>query len=269
MNRSSCCGVFRNLKQVCRMIPFFFLLGAGLALGAQTGSPESKAEEIGHVMMQAMGGQDAWNQARFVRFDFRVNIEGKIVANRSHLWDKQTGRYRIEDKTKEGQSRIVLFNVGNQQGSAYVDEKRLDGQAAASALKEAYGAFINDLYWLAMPWKWMDSGVRLKYLGKKRKGAVEFDIVELTFENVGLTPGDRYRAFVSPRSNLMEKWEYNLQSGQKGAWDWQYITTEGVKLAKNHTSGGGKSINMGDVRILKVVDDSFFADPNRKLGELK
>ena len=115
------------------------LIGSGLGLGAQTGSPESKAEEIGHVMMQAMGGQDAWSQARFVRFDFRVNIGGKIVANRSHFWDKLTGRYRIEDKTKEGLSRVVLFNVGTQQGSAYVDEKRLDGQAATTALKEAYG----------------------------------------------------------------------------------------------------------------------------------
>jgi hypothetical protein len=238
-------------------------------LGTQTGSPESKAGEIGQVMMQAMGGQDAWNQSRFVRFDFRVSIDGKLVADRAHLWDKQTGRYRIEDKAKEGKSRAVLFNVGNQQGSAYVDGKRLDGQEAITALKEAYGAFINDLYWLAMPWKWMDPGVQLKYLGKRRKGTEEFDVVELTFEKVGLTPGDRYQAFVSPRSHLMEKWEYTLQSGQKGAWDWEYITTEGVKLAKNHTSGAGKSINMGDVRILKAVDDSFFADPNRKLAELK
>ena len=269
MNKGSYRSAFRDVQSTWCIIPCSIFLGAGLVLGAPTGSPDSKAEEVAHVMMQAMGGQDAWNQARFVRFDFRVSIDGKLVADRAHLWDKQTGRYRIEDKTKEGQSRVALFNVGNQQGFVYVDGKRPDDLAALSALKEAYGAFINDLYWLAMPWKWMDPGVHLKYLGKKRNGAEEFDVVELAFESVGLTPGDRYQAFVSPRSHLMEHWKYTLQSGQKGAWDWQYITTAGVKLGSNHTSAGGKSINMGGVRILKAVDDSFFADPNRKLTELK
>jgi hypothetical protein len=37
---------------------------------------DPKAVEIAHAMQQAMGGQDAWNAARFIRFDFQVKIGG-------------------------------------------------------------------------------------------------------------------------------------------------------------------------------------------------
>ena len=74
-----------------------------------------------------------------------------MAAERSHLWDKMTGRYRLEGKTKDGKPTVTLLNLANQQGTAYVEGKKLEGAAAAEALKGAYGAFINDMYWLAMP----------------------------------------------------------------------------------------------------------------------
>ena len=51
-------------------------------------APDAKASGIAQAMMQAMGGQDAWMRAHFVRFDFRVTAGGKVVVDRSHLWDK-------------------------------------------------------------------------------------------------------------------------------------------------------------------------------------
>src|SRR5258706_3162347 len=101
-----------------RILPAFGIL---LSLAAAAPTPE----EIAQTMMQAMGGPDAWSRAHFVRYDFKVNIGGKVVADRAHLWDKQTGRYRIEDKTKEGKPRVILFNIATQQGAAYVDGKKL------------------------------------------------------------------------------------------------------------------------------------------------
>jgi hypothetical protein len=237
-----------------------------LSLGAAQTVAAPTPEELAQTMMQTMGGQDAWGRAHFVRYDFKVTVAGKVVADRAHLWDKQTGRYRIEDKTKEGKPRVTLFNVGTQQGTVYVDGKKLEGEPAAQAMKQGYGTFINDMYWLSMPWKWMDQGVHLKYLGEKKPG---FDVVELTFGKVGLTPGDRYDAFVSRKSHLMEHWEYTLQTGKTGVWDWQYKTTAGVMLAGDHKSPEGNSINMGDPRILNAADDAYFTDPNKKLADLK
>ena len=39
--------------------------------------------------MEALGGTDAWNKTRFLRFDFAVDHEGKTVVRRSHVWDKR------------------------------------------------------------------------------------------------------------------------------------------------------------------------------------
>ena len=226
---------------------------------------DAKATEIAQTMMSAMGGLDNWNRAHFVRYDFKVVAGGKTVVDRSHLWDKMTGRYRIDGKTKDGKPTVALFNTATQQGTAYVDGKKLEGEAATKAIKDAYATFINDMYWLSMPWKWMDMGVHLKYMGQKPRDKEQYDVVELTFGKVGLTPGDRYEAYVSPKTHLMEHWEYTLQSGNKGSWDWEYTTTGGIKLAKNHTSADGKSINMGDVRVMDSVDDALFTDPSKPL----
>jgi hypothetical protein len=64
----------------------------------------------------AQAFQDAWNAARFIRFDFKVTIGGETKADRSHLWDKQTGRYRLDQK-----NGVVLMNLASKQGTVYVD----------------------------------------------------------------------------------------------------------------------------------------------------
>jgi hypothetical protein len=247
--------------------PLFVLVGVGCALASHSIAQPAdvKAREIADAMMKAMGGQDAWNKARYVRFGFIVNIPArKLKAERFHLWDKSSGRYRLESKDKENNPVVSLFNVGNQQGEVYVNGKKLTGDAKTAGLKTAYGTFINDMYWLAMPWKWLDAGVNLKYLGKKDLRGASYDVVELTFGKVGLTPGDRYEAYVSPRTHLMEHWKYMLQSGQKGEWDWEYTTTGGIKLASNHTDNAGGSINMGKVEVLDKVDEALFTDPAKR-----
>jgi hypothetical protein len=239
---------------------FALFLLACASLFAEGTQQDPKAVEIAQSMMRAMGGQDAWNAVHYLRFDFKVVAGGETKASRSHLWDKQTGRYRLEQGNK-----VVLMNLADKQGAVYVDGKKLEGADAVKALEATYGAYINDFYWLAMPWKWMDQGVNLKYLGRKPQG----DAVELTFGKVGLTPGDRYQAYVSPASHLMTHWEYTLQSGTKGSWDWQYGDHDGIKLASTHTSPPDKRIDMGDVRILQSVDSGFFTDPRRRLADLK
>src|ERR1035441_10782887 len=72
-----------------------------------TAAPEPQAVEIARGMMQAMGGEAAWKQARYVRFDFIVKIRGQARVARAHLWDKQTGRYRLEDKAANEQFAVV------------------------------------------------------------------------------------------------------------------------------------------------------------------
>ena len=143
-----------DARRALLKIPVVFV--SILCVHLQAAEPvDAKAQGIAQAMMKEMGGQDAWNQAHFVRYDFRVSAGGKTVADRSHLWDKRTGRYRLETVDKNGARQVVLFNTADAQSPAKPE------------VKQAYATFINDMYWLAMPWKWMDAGVHLKYLGNK------------------------------------------------------------------------------------------------------
>ncbi|MGH9470319.1 MAG: hypothetical protein ACRD1N_08255 [Terriglobia bacterium] len=231
---------------------------------------DPKAVEIANTMQNAMGGLANWQKARFVRFDFIVKNGSKTMLDRSHLWDKWNGRYRLEEKTKDGKSEVVLFNSANKEGSVYIDGNTVQGDEASKDLQQAYAAYINDSWWLAMPWKWLYPGSNLKYLGERRRGHELFDVVELTFNSVGLTPGDMYHAWVSRQSHLMTHWDYVLQSHKRGSWDWEYTETNGIKLASNHVSADHRTqISMGDVRVLDSVDDAFFTDPSHTLRELQ
>jgi hypothetical protein len=245
-------------------------IAVGALLCALWGIPaaaerDAKSEAVAHQMMKSMGGESAWNDARYVRFDFIVTMGGAERVNRSHLWDKYTGRYRLEQQTEKGR-RVVLFNANDKSGTVYLDGKQMSGTDADKQLESAYGAFINDMYWLAMPWKWMDPGVNLKHLGTRQHEGKPCDVVELTFRQVGLTPGDTYHAYVDQSSHLMVYWEYTLQSGNKGAWEWEYGDFGGLKLASNHTNAEGASINMGKVAVTSSIDETFFTDPGKSLS---
>jgi len=97
------------------------LLAGSLLFAADTRDP--KAAEIAQDMQKAMGGQEAWNAARFVRFDFKVNIGGETKVDRSHLWDKQTGRYRLDQKNRVpvGLSRSVGHPIASSTWRRFTD----------------------------------------------------------------------------------------------------------------------------------------------------
>lgn len=230
---------------------------------AETRDPQ--AVEVAQAMHSAMGGLDTWNNSRYVRYDFKVGKPGEWRVDRAHLWDKWEGRYRFENTDKEGKRTVVLFNVNSKEGEVYVDGEKATGDAAGEAVEQAYRAYINDMYWLAMPWKWLDPGVSLKYVGEKEHDGQACDVVELSFESVGLTPGDTYQGFVSKDSRLMIHWEYTLQSDRNGSWDWEYVESNGVKLAKTHTNDEGAEINMGDVKVSDSVDEALFSDAAKQL----
>ena len=89
--------------------------------------------------MTALGGETAWNNTRYLRFTFAVDREGKTVASRDHVWDKWTGRYRLDGTDKEGKKFTVLMNVNSKEGKAVKDGKPLEGDDLKKALESAYG----------------------------------------------------------------------------------------------------------------------------------
>lgn len=245
-----------------RKLPLAVLLLSSL-LAAENRDP--KAVQVAESLIEAMGGSAAREQARYLQYAFLVvTPDGAYRTRRYHLWDTWEGRYRYESRPDGGDVQLVLFNVNTKQGDVYLNGEKASGEEAAKALEGAYGAFINDSYWLMMPWKWLDPGVNLKYGGEEEYDSQMCDVVELSFEQVGLTPGDVYRGYVSRESGLMIRWTYTLQSGREGDWQWQYADAGGIRLASNHVSPDGTQIRMGTVVASPAVAaESLFTEPHQ------
>jgi len=210
---------------------------------------DPKAVEVAERTMEAMGGRKAYDAVRVLRFRFVVERDGKELANRFHVWDRWDGRYRLETTTPEGKTLLVLMNVNDRKGDVWVDGAKLDPEAAAPHLEDAYGALINDSYWLLMPWKWLDPGVDLTYQGERTVDGKLYDVVHLAFDSwTGLTSSDQYWGYVSRDTGLMERWDYLLQDEQGNAgtgapstflWqNWEPVEGSTIRLSRDKVRPG-------------------------------
>jgi len=147
--------------------------------------------------MEAMGGRANWDATRYITWRF--------FGGRLHIWDKSSGNIRYEDD-----NTVVVMNIHSQRGDAWDRGTRVtQPDTLAKRLTMAYRRWINDSYWLVMPYKLKDSGVTLKY---KEEAALPdgraADVLVLTFENVGVTPQNKYEVSVSRDRHLVEQWSF-------------------------------------------------------------
>lgn len=228
---------------------------------------DPKAVELAQGVLEAMGGQQAWDATRFIRFNF--------FGFRLHHWDRHTGRHRFEGKTREGDTYLVLHNVNTREGTVRVNGEEVSGEDKAEWLERAYGAWINDTYWLVMPYKLLDPGVNLAYDGSETIDDTTFDKLKLTFEGVGLTPGDTYWAYVNRDSGLMERWAYFLENWEEGRepthWQWLDWQRYGqVMLSSkrvNPDPENGRETMLSELAVFDHLPDSAFTSPDPVAAE--
>jgi hypothetical protein len=228
-----------------------------LPAGAQ-GTPT--ADQVAAQVQQALGGKEAWDQTHFIRFSF--------AGRRTHHWDKWTGRHRLEGQSQDGKHYVVLSNVNTKEGDAWVDGQKVEGDQKKEWLDRAYGAWVNDTYWLLMPYKLRDPGVNLTYEGKAEIDGTSYDKLHLTFGQVGLTPGDRYWAYINPTTHLMDRWEYILQDqpadAQPTQWKWEGWQRYGkIMLAPTRSQvGGDRKLELGNIAVFDTLPDTVFTSPD-------
>jgi len=191
------------------------VLGAAAANAVPAAASDPKAVALADQVTEALGGEKAWAATRYLRFDWAVERGGKTVVTRAHTWNKHTGAYRLEGKTKDGKAYTVVMNLNDKQGKAVLDGKPLEGDALKKQLESAYGAWVNDGYWLIMPYKLKDPGVVLTLDGEQKTAEGEWDKLLLSFQSVGLTPKDRYWVYVNRKTHLVDRWDFILQ-GEEG-----------------------------------------------------
>lgn len=177
------------------------------ATGFDLEGSDRQAIEIADRVMVALGGRQAWDETRYVTWNF--------FGRRRHLWDKQTGDLRIEGVDRETERPyLILMNLQNKQGRAWKDGSLVtDPEELAAMLDNGESAWINDSYWMFMPYKLKDSGVTLKYVGgRQMQDGRPAEVLELTFEAVGRTPQNKYHVYVAEDTGLVEQWDFYAEA---------------------------------------------------------
>ena len=236
------------------------------AVSMPRAASDARATAIADRVMDALGGKAAWDATRFLRFGFGSEREGKFVG-RTHTWDKWTGRYRVEGQTREGDPFVVLMNVNTREGSAWLKGRKLEGAELKAQLERGYGMWVNDTYWLLMPYKMRDPGVVLAYDGEEKgaSGAV-YDKVKLTFDNVGLTPRDAYWVWVNRDTGLVDRWDFVLkgEAAPPTTFTWTgWKKYGGIMLAGERVNPAeNRKILLPDIAVMESVPDSVFTSPD-------
>jgi hypothetical protein len=175
------------------------LVGNPAAEGFNVEASDERAIEIADQVMEAMGGRKAWDNTRYIQWNF--------FGIRDLFWDKQSGDVQIEMPD----NLTIFFNV-HQDGEGVVQR---NGEAYTQAdsiqyfTKRGKSIWINDSYWLTMPFKLKDSGVTLTYEGQDTTMQGEAaEVVGLTFEEVGNTPENKYLVYVTPTDSLVKQWDF-------------------------------------------------------------
>ena len=107
---------------------------------------------IADEVMQKLGGRKNWDNTRYITW--------KFFGRRFHVWDKRSGDIRVESG-----NRTVLMNINTKEGRVWEDGTEVTHpDSLAKRLDRGYRAWINDSYWLVMPYKLKDSGDTLKYV---------------------------------------------------------------------------------------------------------
>jgi hypothetical protein len=222
---------------------------------------DARAVKIATDVMERMGGRDAWSATRFVSWRF--------FGNRMHYWDRHTGDIRIvspEGKDREGNRRpevIVLMNIDSKQGRAWSDGEPVEQAGKlAELLDMGHQWWVNDAYWMFMPYKLLDPGVTLKYAGERAmEDGRQADVLDLTFDSVGYTPENRYEVFVARDTGLVEQWAFFSEASEQEPrftlpWaNWKQFGN--IWLATSH----GRDLDW-KIAVHDTLPEPVFTDPN-------
>jgi len=210
---------------------------------------DPKAIAIADSVMKAMGGRKSWDDTRYIAWNF--------FGARDLLWDKHTGDVRIEWPQKNA---VFLINVHDKTGKIMQEGQELtEPDSLATMIKRATGIWINDAYWLVMPFKLKDSGVTLKYARQDTTEMGEIqDVLQLTFTDVGDTPQNKYEIYVDLDYYLVSKWAFYAEAGQeKPSYVWPFDNYQqfgDILLSSDRSDEKGPR----NTKVLEKVPEGIF-----------
>lgn len=250
------------MRSVLPVVLLLTLAGCG-----SPGTPrlETAADSLAFRVTEAAGGLDTWNALPGLAFQWAVVSDSVERVRNAHVWDKRGDRVRSEFLVGRDSVVVAIFTPSRFDPDAPDGQVALNGvpvtdERAAEYLSGAQSRFVNDSYWLLAPLKVLDPGVV-----RTVETADGFDRLALTFDNVGLTPGDRYSFEVDAGSGAVTSWRYVLESGSEGEHRWvdatNLDTPRGpLTFSRSKTSVDGRTAILTEPEVLAEIDETLFTD---------
>jgi len=178
--------------------------------------------------MEASGGRANWDAVDTLHWNF--------FGMRDLVWNKKTGDVTI---TSEKEKYEMKVNVWTNEGAVVRNGEAVTNPDSLKIfLNQAKEIWINDSYWLALPFKLKDSGVQLKYIGDgMTQDSIAAEVLELTFKSVGVTPENKYLIYVDKKTNLVSQWDFYVKADDPQArfsMPWKgYKKVDGILLSED------------------------------------
>lgn len=252
--------IFSAMKHLLTLLlsALLFACSAPAPKSAESESPpleqslseaDARVLAIADKVVAAMGGAEAWEQSRYLSWNF--------FGSRKHYWDKVLGLSRIES-LKDSMTYLLNLNTG--EGQVFWGKMAMtDTDSLKKYLKAGMSMWINDSYWLVMPFKLTDPGVKLSYVGVDTTAlGKEAEVLEMRFEEVGDTPQNKYRVWVEKNSNLITQWSFYADSSDtepRFVTPWQGYEQKGAILLSGDRGRG----QLTDIAVMKEVPPDLFS----------
>ncbi|MEX0273407.1 MAG: hypothetical protein AB3N16_03415 [Flavobacteriaceae bacterium] len=214
-----------------------FLLGSG-ALSCRTdkGSEKKISDRQESILTKVAyaHGFEQWSKVQSIQFTFNVDRDTSHFERRWLWWPK---------------TNQVSTITGND--TLTYNRRQLD-----STLHKTNAGFINDKFWLLMPFQllWDQENFTYQYFPKKMAPISGDTLNKLTivYDSIGgYTPGDAYDLYLDDTYSLRE-WTFRKgnrsQPSLNTTWE-AYRETNGMKIATEHQNLEGFRLYFTNLKI--------------------
>lgn len=197
-----------------------------------TGTPGPKADAFAKRMQVAVR-MDDWERTKAVRWSFR--------GVRHHVWDRRRGMVEVK-----WDDMRVLLRTGPKTGLAFRKGTAVRGKELEEALREAFGYWINDSFWLNPFRTFFDEGVTRALVTEKDRS----EKLLVSYGSGGVTPGDSY-LWTTDENGLPTEWQMWVQvipvGGIKTSWQGWVDLETGAKISTVHKGIGANATFIRDL----------------------
>lgn len=219
------------------------------AEGFNEAGSDPEAIALADSVMNALGGRKNYDNTNIIAWNF--------FGARDLVWDKKNNKARVSAVNDEYRTVIDLDDMS---GKAYYQGEEVNHpDSLEKQLESAKNIWINDSYWLLMPFKLKDSGVTLKYLGEgTTEDGIDAEIISLTFDAVGVTPQNKYDVYIDKNDYLVKQWSYYADANASEpnfTIPWRNYKSYGDILL----SGDRGERQLTDIMVFDNLPDSVFS----------